>query len=47
MFSLLVGLILLFFLLIAVWIIAGKLGVFDFIGNIASKVKNFFREEEK
>lgn len=47
MFSLLVGLILLIFLLIAVWVIAGKLGAFDFIGNMLSKIKNFFKEGEK
>lgn len=47
MFSLLVGLILLIFLLIGIWVIAGKLGAFDLIGSVASKIKNFFKEEKK
>ncbi|MFB9761370.1 MULTISPECIES: hypothetical protein [Bacillaceae] len=47
MFSLLVGLILLVFLLIGIWVIAGKLGAFDFMGNVAAKIKNFFKEEKK
>ncbi|WP_165350676.1 hypothetical protein [Ectobacillus funiculus] len=47
MFSLLVGLILLVFLLIGIWVIAGKLGAFDFMGNVAVKIKNFFKEEKK
>ena len=47
MFSLLVGLILLLFLLIGIWVVAGKLGAFDFIGSIASKIKKFFKEEKK
>ncbi|GAA3326087.1 hypothetical protein GCM10020331_060570 [Ectobacillus funiculus] len=49
MFSLLVGLILLVFLLIGIWVIAGKLGAFDFMGNVAAKKlkKLFLRRRKK
>ncbi|MCC2443253.1 hypothetical protein P9Z39_20985 [Bacillus thuringiensis] len=46
MFSLFVGLIAIMVIISAVWITAGKLGVFDFIGNTVLKIKDIFKEEK-
>ncbi|WP_416493012.1 hypothetical protein [Bacillus mycoides] len=46
MFSLLVGIIVFIMMLSFLWIMAGKLGVFEFIGNLVLKIKNIFKEEK-
>ncbi|EJR53590.1 hypothetical protein IIO_05939 [Bacillus cereus VD115] len=46
MFSLFVGIIVFIMVLSFLWIVAGKLGVFEFIGNIVLKSKNIFKEEK-
>ncbi|CUB12801.1 hypothetical protein BN2127_JRS1_04590 [Bacillus cereus] len=47
MYSLVVGIVLLGLILSVVWLLAGKLGIFEWIGNIALKIKNSFKEEDK
>ncbi|WP_215556794.1 hypothetical protein [Bacillus mycoides] len=47
MYSLVVGVVLLVLVLSAVWFVVGKLGIFDWIGNFALKMKNIFKEEDK
>ncbi|WP_176544709.1 hypothetical protein [Bacillus wiedmannii] len=46
MFSLFVGIIVFIMMLSVLWIMAGKLGVFEFIGNVVLKIKNMFKEEK-
>lgn len=46
MFSLFVGIIVFIMMLSFLWIMAGKLGVFEFIGNVVLKIKNMFKEEK-
>ncbi|KIP25828.1 hypothetical protein BG10_3068 [Bacillus thuringiensis serovar morrisoni] len=46
MFSLFVGIIVFIMVLSFLWIIAGKLGVFECIGNVVLKIKNLFKEEK-
>ncbi|WP_436866793.1 hypothetical protein [Bacillus fungorum] len=47
MYSLVVGMALCVIILSSFWLLAGKLGVFEWIGNVALKIKNSFREEDK
>ncbi|MEK4841061.1 hypothetical protein [Bacillus sp. FSL L8-0152] len=47
MYSLVVGVVLFVMILSSIWFVSGKLGVFEWIGNIALKIKNSFREEDK
>jgi uncharacterized membrane protein YeiB len=47
MFSLAVGVVLLVMILSLVWFVAEKLGVFEWIGNVALQIKkNIFKEED-
>ncbi len=46
MFSLFVGIIVCIMVLSFLWIVSGKLGVFECIGNVVLKIKNMFKEEE-
>ncbi|MDM5430273.1 hypothetical protein [Bacillus mycoides] len=46
MHSLFVGLIAVIIFMSAAWVVAGKLGIFDFIGNKVMKLKNIFKEEK-
>ncbi|MEK4503998.1 hypothetical protein ACQVTU_32705 [Bacillus cereus] len=46
MFSLAVGVVLLGMILSLVWFVAEKLGVFEWIGNVALQIKNIFKEED-
>jgi uncharacterized membrane protein YeiB len=46
MFSLAVGVVLLVMILSLVWFVAEKLGVFEWIGNVALQKKNIFKEED-
>jgi hypothetical protein len=47
MFSLAVGVVLLVMILSLVWFVAAeKLGVFEWIGNVALQIKNIFKEED-
>lgn len=46
MFSLFVGIIVFIIVLSFLWIVAGKLGVFEFIGNVVLKIKNMFKEDK-
>lgn len=47
MYSLVVGVVLFVMILSSVWFVAGKLGFFEWIGNVALKIKNSFKEDEK
>lgn len=47
MFSLVVGVVLVVMILLVVWFVSGKLGIFEWIGNVALKIKNSFKEEDK
>ncbi|EJR91157.1 hypothetical protein IKE_05747 [Bacillus cereus VD196] len=44
MFSLVVGVVLVMMILSVIWFIAGRLGIFERIGNVALKIKNIFKE---
>ncbi|EOP80890.1 TPA: hypothetical protein QCU24_000530 [Bacillus cereus] len=46
MYSLFVGFIAVMFFISVAWVVAGKLGVFEFIGNVVLKIKNMFKEEK-
>ncbi|EJR67506.1 hypothetical protein IIO_00494 [Bacillus cereus VD115] len=46
MFSLFVGIIFFIIILSFLWIMAGRLGVFECIGNVVLKIKNIFKEEK-
>ncbi|WP_168176178.1 hypothetical protein [Bacillus anthracis] len=46
MYSLFVGLIAVIIFILAALVVAGELGVFEFIGNIVLKIKNIFKEEK-
>lgn len=46
MFSLFVGIIVFIIVLSFLWIVVGKLGVFEFIGNVVLKIKNMFKEDK-
>ncbi|MEK4614264.1 hypothetical protein [Bacillus sp. FSL K6-0067] len=46
MFPLAVGVVLLVMILSLVWFAAEKLGVFEWIGNVALQIKNIFKEED-
>ncbi|WP_176520625.1 hypothetical protein [Bacillus cereus] len=46
MYSLFVGFIAVMIFISVVWVVVGKLGVFEFIGNVVLKIKNMFREEK-
>lgn len=46
MFSLAVGIVLVMIILLFVWFLAEKLGVFEWIGNVALKIKNIFKGED-
>ncbi|WP_410991139.1 hypothetical protein [Bacillus cereus] len=46
MYSLFVGFIAAMIFISAAWVVAGKFGVFDFIGNKVMKFKNIFKEEK-
>jgi hypothetical protein len=45
-FQLAVGVVLLVMILSLVWFVAEKLGVFEWIGNVALQKKNIFKEED-
>lgn len=46
MYSLFVGLIVVMIFIAATWVGAGKLGVFDWIGNAVMKLKNICKGEQ-
>ncbi|WP_170951697.1 MULTISPECIES: hypothetical protein [Bacillus cereus group] len=46
MYSLFVGFIAVMIFISVAWVVAGKLGVFEFIGNVVLKIKNMFKEEK-
>lgn len=46
MFSLFVGIIVFIMMLSVLWIMAGKFGVFEFVGNVVLKIRNTFKEEK-
>ncbi|WP_176546173.1 hypothetical protein [Bacillus wiedmannii] len=46
MYSLFVGFIAVMIFISAAWGVAGKLGVFEFIGSKVIKLKNIFKEEK-
>ncbi|MED3470416.1 hypothetical protein P4485_32240 [Bacillus thuringiensis] len=46
MFSLAVGVVLVMMILSLVWFVAEKLGVFEWIGNVALQIKSIFKEED-
>lgn len=47
MYSLVVGVALCMIILSSVWFVAGKLGFFEWIGNVALKIKSSFKEDDK
>lgn len=46
MYSLFVGFIAVMIIISVAWIVAGKLGVFEVIGNLVLTIKNIFKEEK-
>lgn len=46
MYSLFVGFVAIMIFISAAWVVAGKLGVFECIGNLVLKIKNMFKEEK-